>query len=304
MRIMLLTVTLVACVAPADEYRSILPDDRLLIDESAFDDAALARGVGEPSDYYTITREFTTQTNAGIGAVLQLVDTIASYPPTWSDAESLVRWGPWLDEATSTYGQMWVQRAGDGAYDWAIEVRPSDSADDAWAGILAGHVDPGATELSSRGWFAMDLEAISNIESGSATGELGCAYEIDQDFVSATVGFGDVSEDGALPADGAYHYEQTRGAGGLMDLAVEGDITEPPNGTAETLIVRSRWLGDGQGRADAYVTGGDVGALVYTESDCWDQSHTTVYFENNFTLTSEGDPARCAFAEAEFNETR
>lgn len=304
MRIALLSVTLVACIAPADEYRSILPDDRLLIEESAFDDAALARGVGEPSDYYAITREFTTNTNAGIGAVLQLVEAIASYPPTWSDADSIVRWGPWLDQATATYGQMWVQRLDDGAYDWAIEVRPEQAAEDAWTGVLAGHVDAGATEQVSSGWFAMDLTAISSVESGTTTGELGCVYAIEEDSVVATIGFGDVSEGGALPADGAYHYEQTRGAGGLMDLAVEGDIAEPPNGSAETLIIRSRWLDDGQGRADAYVTGGDVGALVYTESDCWDQSHTTVFFENNFTLETEGDPTRCAFAEPEFNESR
>jgi hypothetical protein len=305
MRTVILTLSLAACAAPADQYRAVLPDDRLLIDEGAFDDAALARGVGEPSDYYTITRDVTRDTNAAVGAVLLLVETIASYPPTWSDAESLVRWGPWYDSTTATFAQMWVQQEADGAYGWAIEARAEDAAEDAWTGLLAGHVDAGATEEASSGWFALDLTAVASLDPlQTATGELGCEYIIDQDYASATVGFGAISEDGAIPADGAYHYEQTRGAGGLMDLVIEGDASEPPNGSAETLIIRSRWQLDGQGRADAYVTGGDVGDLVYTESDCWDASHTTVYFQNNFALVTEGDPSRCAFAEAEFSDAR
>lgn len=305
MRIALLTLPLAACLAPADEYRAVLPDDRLLIDEGAFRDEGLGRGVGEPSDYYRITKEVTTDTNAGIGAVLLLVDTIASYPPTWSDAESLVRWGPWLDENSGVWGQMWVQQGEDAGYTWAIQFRPGESAEDAWVNALAGAVDAGATEASSSGWFALDLTAIAGVNTGeTSSGGIGCEYVIDQDFVSATVGFGDLAADGSIPADGAYHYEQTRDVGGLMDLAILGDISEPENGTEETLIIRSRWQDDGQGRADAYVTGGDAGALVYTESDCWNEAHSTVYFQNNFELVTEGDPQLCAFAEPDFNEAR
>ena len=65
----LLALQVAACTAPEAEYRSILPDDRLLIEESAFDDAAL-RGVGDPSDYYGITRDTVRDTNQVIGDVL------------------------------------------------------------------------------------------------------------------------------------------------------------------------------------------------------------------------------------------
>ena len=89
-----------------------------------------------------------------------------------------------------------------------------------------------------------------------------------------------------------------------MDLAFTDDVSDPPNGTTEVAIVRSRWDGEGAGRADAYVTGGDLGPLTYTESDCWDTSHQTVFLENNFELRTEGDEGACVFAEPSFNESR
>lgn len=289
-----------ACAPRPDDFRSILPDERLLIDESAFTDA-LSRGIGEPSEYYELTRGSVEENNAMIGDVLGLVDAITAYDPTWSDDDATMLWGPWLDDGI--YGQLWVRQEGDGSWSWAIEIRPESSAEDAWQGVLAGHVEPGATEERSAGWWQMDLTAIEGAGAGDGTtGQVACAYDIAPDLVTAELGFGSISEDGSMPADGLYHYEQTPSVGGLLDLAIDGDISDPPNGTAEVLVIRSRWLADGQGRADAYVTGGDAGPLTYTETDCWDRGHRSVFLENNFELYSEGDEARCAFDEPSFNE--
>ncbi|MEQ1501965.1 MAG: hypothetical protein ABMB14_07025 [Myxococcota bacterium] len=298
----LFALAFAACTTNADAYRAILPDERLLIED--FDSDSLARGVGDPSDYYTLTRDVTRETNAGIGAVLELVGAITAFDPTWTDDDAKALWGPWLDDGT--YGQLWVTETAEGGYEWAIELRPEASDEDAWVGVLGGSVDPGATADESAGRFAMDLTAIDAVGAGDddTTGALGVEYTLRVDGAAATVAFGDISEDGALPQDAAYRYDLTQGKGGYMDLAFEEDVSDPANGTFETAIVRSRWDGTGAGRADAYVTGGDLGPLTYTETDCWDVAHQTVFLENNFELVSAGDPAACAFADASFNESR
>ena len=299
--IALAPLTLAACLPPAGSYGDILPDDRLLIDEA--DVSELARSVGDRSEYAQLTREITGEINGGIGEVLGLVDEISSYPPTWADEDQdTALWGPWLDDGI--HGQMWVQRHADDAYTWAIEIRPEGSAEDAWVPVLAGEVDPGATDLASRGRFYMDFTAIrDNGGEDDITGEMAVDYEILETGAAATVYFGDISEDGAIPADGGYYFEHERGVGGMMDVAVESDVSDPANGVLETVILRSRWAGGSGGRTDAYVTGGDLGALTYTETECWDAGHGVVFHENNYELTREGDEADCAFTEPSFNET-
>ncbi len=302
MRTVIVALSLAAgCATPADQYRAILPDDRLLIDD--LDGASLARGIGEPSEYFQLTRDVTQEVNTGIGDVLRLVDAITDFDPTWTDEASTAQWGPWLDDGI--YGQLRITEESDGGYVWSIELRPEDSAEDAWVAVITGHVDPGGDEKHSVGWFRLDFSAIDAMGAGDGQlGQLGAQYELLENGAVATVAFGEISENGSLPSDGGYHYEHTRGEGGLMDLAFTDDISDPPNGTAEVAIVRSRWDGDGAGRADAYVTGGDLGPLTYTESDCWDKAQQTVFFENNFELVSEGDEGACVFTEPSFNESR
>lgn len=303
MRIVPLAVLAGACALPADQHRSVLPDERLLLEE--FETNPLARGIGEPSEYYALTQQVSRDLNAGIGEVLGLVDAITQFDPTWTDESSTALWGPWLD--AGTYGQLWIKQEEDLSYSWAIELRPEASEADAWQPVLVGHVEAGATERESEGWFVMDLTAIEDAGAGEgkgAQGELGCQYQLREDGARATVAFGDIAEDGSLPQTGAYVYDHAEGAGGMMDLAITEDISDPPNGTQEVLVVRTRWDADGAGRGDAYVTGGDLGELTYTESDCWDSSLQTVYFENNFELRMEGDESLCVFAEPSYNEAR
>ena len=87
-----------------------------------------------------------------------------------------------------------------------------------------------------------------------------------------------------------------------MDVALQTDISTPANGTEELLIVRSRWNGQGAGRSDAYLTGGDLGVLTYTESECWGTSQMVAFFRNNLSLEAHGEEADCAFQEASFYE--
>lgn len=289
---------LVGCDVPPDTFRDVLPDNRLLVEMP--DASQGLRSVGEPSHHHQLTRELTVETNTGLGEVLTLIELITSFPPSWSaEDDQTALWGPWIEDGT--YGQLWVAEEPDGSYAWAIELRPE--AQESWTPVLAGEVDAGSDALTSAGRFAMDFTAIEELGEGDGTvGQIAVEYELLPGGASTTVLFGAFAEDGSIPANAGTHFEYTRGEGGLMDVILEGDLTEPPNGTEEVMILRSRWDGDGAGRTDAYLTEGDFGQLTYTETECWSPAHTVVYFENNFELLTSGDVSDCAFTEASFND--
>ncbi|MBX2797039.1 MAG: hypothetical protein KTR31_05210 [Myxococcales bacterium] len=292
-------LALVACELPPDEFRQVLPDDRLIVEHN--DMSAQMRATGEPSEYYELTEQLVTDTNTAISDVLTLLDTVTSFPPTWGDeTQQTALWGPWMDE--QVMGQLWVQKQEDGSHAWAFEFREVDSAEDAWVPVLGGEVDPGATELASSGTFAMDFTALSGFGQDELTGSLAVEYDLFENGAEHTTYFGDVSEDGSIPANAGAHFAYEEGGDGLMDVVIEADISEPPNGSTEVTILRSRWNNEGAGRTDAYLTQGDLGDLVFTETECWSAAHTVVFHENNADLTRSGDEADCAFTEASFNE--
>jgi len=73
-------------------------------------------------------------------------------------------------------------------------------------------------------------------------------------------------------------------------------------GTAqlESLTLRSRWLATGAGRADARASGGDLGALQITSSECWNTTFQRVYYTDPLGLAApEGVESDCAFATAD-----
>lgn len=295
-----------ACVAPVpSEYADVLPDDRIQINLPT--DFGGARRDGEWSEYYLFTARVTDDVNGLIGGVLVIVDAVTQLPPSWSnEEESTAVWGPFSGALDPVETLLWVNHdAESGVYAWGINQRPkSDPTDEAWEIVIAGLVDAGATETDSSGWFAVDFDKAHALDPNqTATGGFLCEYDIDSDGVTATAGFDDFA-DGGPTIDAYYHYEQTFRGEGLMDLAFGADVVPAGgNGTDELHIVRSRWETTGAGRADAYVTGGDLGALVATASECWDTTFAAVYHSDNYSGDpATGDEGQCAFDEPSYNE--
>lgn len=296
-RICLALTLLAACTPPVEDFSDVLPDERLLVDLPAQTHARSA--VGDSSEFYTLTAEVTADVNGLIESVLLGIEEITTFDPTWmDDGESTALWGPWSDNGLE--GRLWVQLHEDDAYTWALEGRPAGAGD--WLALVAGEVDPGATDTTASGRFALDLDVIATLDpSQVVTGVFATEYAVDGDYVEATAGLQGFSEVGGALADAGYRYEQTLGVEGLMDLVVLTDATG--NATPELHIVRSRWDASGAGRADAYLTEGDFGELVYTATECWDVAQQVVFYEDNATLTRNGDEADCIYAEPSFNES-
>lgn len=292
---------LTACGARDNaDFRDVLPDERLLVNLPE-DNAAR---VGEWSEMYVFTAEVTHGVNGIVGFVLLLVDGVTQYPPS-SRAGNTAVWGPFEGDAlTAVETQLWVTRNDDGSYTWAFDQRPKNDEAAAWVTVVAGEVDPGATREASRGRFTIDWTTMATMDpTVDAAGLFHADYDIGVDGVSGTVELDDVSWNGGESGDALYSYAQLYGGEGTMDLSVTADFEGSESGADELLVVRSRWLADGQGRGDAYVTGGDLGELVGTVSECWSDHFTTVYYVDNFTPLEEGDAGACAYATAEYNET-
>ncbi len=294
MRFVPAALLLAACTNPeVEELRAALPDERLLLDDTALRANEAARGVGEPSEYHELTTTAIEDVNAGIGDVLLGLDEITSFPATYTRDDHTAMWGPWLDDGT--WGKLWVRGEDDGSYAWALSIRPEGSAEGDWSEVVTGRVDAGATEDASAGRIAIDYTTIDELGAGDdETGQLAVQYALGPDRVEVTLGVGAFSEDGAPPADGAVRYAYDA-AGGELSWRAVADLSDPADGSIEEAAIVARWTATGAGRADAEVTGGELGPLTATETDCWDAAHVTVYFESNTELRREGDADRCAF---------
>lgn len=280
---------------------SALPDQRILVNMPVDDGS---RAVGQTADSYVWTRNATQHVNGLIGFVLVTVDTITDYQPTFSNEDNEFFWGPWNDGGLdpNETGLYVAHDEEAGTYGWAIVQRPKDSTDDAdWTPVVAGEATPGDTEDTGTGFFVIDFDAINALNPAeTATGRFATNYVIDAAGVSAEAAFEGFSEDGGPTANALYRYDQDATGAGAMDLGLEAD-TDDEGAAAETIVLRTRWQADGQGRGDMVVFGGDLGEAIVAGSQCWDGNFVSVY-EATSLFTQDGDETLCAFEAAEWND--
>ncbi len=289
---------------PDSELSEVLPDDRIQINMPVASDYA-KDDTREWSTFYLWTAEVTEDVNLMTGTVLYWVDTItASYPPSYTNAERHEAvWGPWNDGPLDpTETQLRVQHDVEtDAYTWGFEQWNKDQDYTDAVAVIDGEIDPGATRDVSTGRFIVDFTAINELDpTEQATGLFAVEYDIGLEGVSGTAAFTDF---GPLGFDAAYAYEQTFGGEGSMDLLLESDL-DPAMGTGldELLIMHSRWMPDGSGRADVMVTGGDLGDSVGYATECWSSSFEAVYYHEAHTGLEEGDASLCAYGDAEYTD--
>ena len=286
----------------ANDFSSVLPDDRVKINMPIDDAGGLRSNVGDTAEYYQFTAQVTTDVNALIGTVLDGVAYIADFEPTASDDSTSV-WGPWEDDGIEGYMAMNYEEAED-TYTWALEFRNAGETDDDWVTVYVGNIEEGATDEVSAGQFAIDFDAFSEfaVEDGDElTGTFYVEYDVNEATTSAYVGFEDFSENGSETTDIGYFYDQEHDEGGMMDLVFWADITE--NEVQEAHIVRTRWHKEGDGRSDVYITDGDFGPLVYQATECWKRDHAVTFYEDNANFVSDGDEGMCTFGEPDWNDS-
>jgi hypothetical protein len=296
------TLSLVACVkqdeAPkdidhalptADQVSIKLPETTArLIDQDA---------VGQLANWYVSTRDVTRTFNGGSAWVLVLIHTIVQFPVTTVNGDTFT-WGPWSQALDPAEYKLDVRAVGDGTYAYKLSGRSKTKAGSQFEVVIDGSADPRPGELKGNGEFLIDFDAskrVNPLDNGDAKGSVDVKYDLAKHHLDLTIMSTDAT---GQPVLADYAYNQAADGGGDMVFDVNGNA----GGTAklETLTLRSRWLGNGSGRADARIAGGDLGAVQATASECWDTTFRRTFYTDsvNFAPT-EGAQTTCAFATAD-----
>lgn len=232
----------------------------------------------ELAEFYVFTRQATVSTNRAVIGLLRDVDRLVEAPPSERTADSRV-WGPFSDSLDAFESRFEMTRT-EGSFDYALSRRSALEVDAPFdAALLEGSFDPTART----GQLTLDLDASRRLTGSQGTGTVEVVYRF-EGGVDLQLRFTRFSEGDGAPIDLDYAYRQIDG---------EGDFEYAFFEDTNRVEVRSRWLADGSGRADARITPEDRGAFVLTE--CWDSRFHQVYFSD--ATTERGDASKCAFAE-------
>lgn len=293
----LAATSLVACIkqeeAPDDLKRAIPQADQVQIKLPG----GAERTVGQLAEWYVATRGVTRTFNGGAGWVLVLIHTIIQYPVTTVSGDTYT-WGPWSDALDPAEYKLDVTALADGTYQYQLSGRSKTQAGSAFEVVIDGTADPRPGELKGNGEFLIDFDAgkrVNPIDSDpEARGSVAVNYDLTARHLDLQIMSTNAAGD---PVMADYAYNQTLDGGGDMVFNVDGNA----GGTAaqEQITLRSRWQSNGQGRADARLTGGDL-ATSAIASECWDgQFRRTFYTDNVNFAPAEGDVANCAFGTAD-----
>ena len=247
--------------------------------------------VGQVAPSYLLTVGTATVLNGGAAFVLIMVKTIVSFPVTSKQGGTYI-WGPWTDSGLKPGEyRLTAKMNGNGDYEWNLQGRKkAEGASAAFKTIISGVATPGRPNRGS-GSFTIDFDAARTIDPFPAdeTGQISVTYDLE----SAPI---DVTMDAEHGADTLhYAYQQAADGSGQLLFTVHAD-TDDVGTQSETSTIRSRWRATGTGRADITITGGDLGALTATASECWSTSFLRTYAVATVAwMASEGDAASCAF---------
>jgi hypothetical protein len=273
--------------------------------------------LGEEADSYKLTRAVTFVVNAGTGAVLLLVRTIVSFPPSSVDGDTAV-WGPHSEPLAKNAWRLTVRRVAKHEFNWILDGKPKAADDSTFVTILSGTHKRAVDGRDRRiehfgsGTFTIDWDAAATLpEHDDNVGVATFTY-------ARTPGTGDtidVDFDGVKHDEtserfnAVYRYVATPGAGGELRYGeIRDSLPEPGNtGTAkETATLHSRWMESGAGRMDYRTMGDDVTAALGgpgTASECWDTGFASVFLDNNYNDATKkwGAESSCVFSAADFS---
>jgi len=296
-------LSLVACVkqdaSPADIDRALPTADQVSI--KLPDSAARAfdqNAIGQLADWYVATRDVTRMFNGGSAWVLVLIHTIVQFPATTIKDDTFT-WGPWSNALDPAEYKLDVHAVGDGTYTYQLSGRSKLSATSKFEVVIDGTADPRAGDLQGTGEFLIDFDAgkrVNPLDKSDAKGSVDVHYDLAQHHLDLTI----MSTDAlGQPVAADYAYNEAKDGGGDMVFDVNGNVGGGDK--LETMTLRSRWLGNGAGRADARIAGGDLGATKATASECWDPTFKRVFFTADVATfgATEGAQASCAYATAD-----
>ena len=267
---------------------------------------------------YQSTVAVTTIINGAVGAVLDLVKTVISYPATSVDDQTAV-WGPHTDPLSANTWRLTVTRVAPHEFNWKFDGRAKTStADSDFVTVLSGtHTQAldaagHAMEGFGSGNFTLDWDAADTLpQHDTNVGQAAFTYSRLDPTATVAVGvtFTNIVDNCAACStkgqifDALYAYSATPGNGGDLQYGADENFN-PATAAIENLSLHSRWMETGAGRSDIQVSGGDYGTTVNTSSECWDSNFASQYsitsYDPNDPNVEWGSESSCAFPSAAF----
>jgi hypothetical protein len=239
-----------------------------------------------------LTLDVSEGVNAYVQSVLGTVDEVRELRPD-GRGEDWRSWGPYAIEGDQ---DITATMARDGAtYAWRFDIDPAGGGDSVRP-VFGEHL-AGDSVQAGVGTMVLDFDAWAAAGFGTTAGTAEIVYDL-RDGRTMRVTLRDLAEAGGEPAqDAEVWFSLQQPHQGRFEYAAKDDVND--NGVLEDLLVVTRWIPGGAGRADAEVSGGDAGGWSWRITQCWGAGAELVYEADNLgALETIGSEADCVYPEA------
>lgn len=259
---------------------------------------------GPWAKYYGLTREVRKGVNVVTNAVLGSVWIIVNTQPT-SISRNEAIWGPYTDSLSPVTYRFRVDRVGDKEYDYALEGRPKDSQRDAdYRAVLDGRGWGSDSPKHGDGYFTLDLDTLRELDPfdhQDDSGTVKITHDLPQDITTKLSPVRTVTAEVKPTATQVWwNVTSVQNQDGTGDMVVKAhdDIDDSHATKLEDIQIESRWNGDGAGRADITLSGGDIPAAdsPVTAVECWGADFMRSYYSDSISYEpTEGDATACVY---------
>lgn len=312
-----------ACGAGGTSFSGALPS-RSTVQINVPQQSGQALALGEQSEFMAKSKDLADGINGGVGWVFDLLEKIVEMPATEQDEAHAV-WGPSEPKGLERLSYRFtVTKVGENDFTYALDARLKGETDDAaFVTFLSGTAQPGDEDNKGTGTMTVNAGArrgLLNEEGDCQNGTIEVAYDVTAEPRSLQVDFVewlDTCDADARAANATYTYTETADGAGTLDFDVIANMhkAEEAKPLEETMAIRTRWMADGQGRADVRISGGEVPGDLATHipdttetsvlvTECWDDLFALTFSDTTPDELEDtfheplGDESACVFAEA------
>jgi hypothetical protein len=274
------------------EFMAALPEKQELSAEVPTRSALV---LGETAEYYRLTRNVSLIFNGITEAFLGIIDTIRAFPPTTRKLNERI-WGPFEAEHQPGWMiRMLMTRAGT-TFTYHLQFQPASDPSSGWLSLIDGFY--AVTGGVRRGQGQIKV-VTAPLRAAGVDPDLGFLDQLTVDYTTSEFPI-DVklmftnlpnplkTDD---PMQGTYEYAVQSNGQGALTYDYFADVIPGP--MIDEVLVTSRWLGTGEGRADLQVVSGDA-AVGAQATECWNRFFRAVYIDKPWApLEHLATPADC-----------
>ncbi len=324
-------------IANGDAFRAAFPDeDTLTIQTEGLNQGDQQQGltsqrqalVGDRADLHDLSFAVAFSVNFHARNILDVLWFITRFQPTQAveedgvigdpgeefpyDARAI--WGPFPDdEGKNLEFILHVWRGTDPedgrrTFLFFVAGRPQGGTDADWVPLLVGGAKPFEGNADRFGLVQLDFDAIRSLDpTEDDMGVVTFVYAQDAaSHVVAATGEGIWDEEKQMPVDIEYFYGRSAEGYAILEFNAPADIDEEGGTQLEDLHITTGWLYNGDGRSDAVVTGGDLGADgTASLTECWGADHLQTYYrfalegmDPDVVMVEDGQVSACFLPEA------